>query len=94
MPLISSKNWYNILSIDGGGIRGIIPCMVLQQMEQYAFEYAKSKGFNVKEYPGHPGRMALKDVFDMFAGTSTGSILAAGFSYPLETKPEQPKFFA
>lgn len=41
--------------------------------------------------------MALKDIFDMFSGTSTGSILAAGFAYPNDApgKPEgEPKFFA
>lgn len=74
--------WYNILSIDGGGIRGIIPAMVLEKMEIYAYEYAKEIGKKFPEYPGNEGKVALKDIFDMFAGTSTGSILAAGFAYP------------
>lgn len=40
----NAKSFYNILAIDGGGIRGIIPGTVLEEMEKYAFKYAKSKG--------------------------------------------------
>lgn len=36
---------YNILSIDGGGIRGIIPTMVIQFMEQEAYKYAVEKKY-------------------------------------------------
>ncbi|MCW8129254.1 MAG: patatin-like phospholipase family protein [Planctomycetota bacterium] len=52
---------YRILAIDGGGIRGVIPAIVLQKLE-------KMLG----------GR--LSDHFDLFAGTSTGSILAAALA--------------
>ena len=31
---------YNILSIDGGGIRGLIPAQVIKRMEKFAFDYA------------------------------------------------------
>ena len=70
------------MAIDGGGIRGLIPAVVLQQMELYSFEYAKSKNYKVPQYPGNEGKVAIKDLFDMVAGTSTGSILAAGLVYP------------
>ena len=30
-------DYYNILSIDGGGIRGLIPAMSLLEMEKYAW---------------------------------------------------------
>lgn len=97
LGVISTRDYYNILSVDGGGIRGIIPAMVLEKMELYAFEYAKERGKTIPQYPGNEGKMALKDLFDMFAGTSTGSILAAGFSYPNDEEgkdKKQPKFFA
>jgi uncharacterized protein len=56
---------FKILSIDGGGIRGIIPAFWLTRIEH---ELALKS------------RQSLLDVFDMFAGTSTGSIIAAGLA--------------
>lgn len=51
---------YKVLSIDGGGIRGIIPARILERLETH-----------------HPD---LVQGFDLFAGTSTGAVLAAGFA--------------
>ncbi len=50
---------FRILSLDGGGIRGIIAARILQVVEQQL---------------GGP----LNQHFDLIAGTSTGSFLAAG----------------
>jgi len=50
---------FTILSIDGGGIRGIYPAYVLRCIEERL-------------------QINLFDTFDMIAGTSTGSIIAAG----------------
>ncbi len=52
---------FKILSIDGGGIRGIYPAHILQCVQERL-------GINVF------------DQFDMIAGTSTGSIIAAGIA--------------
>lgn len=52
---------YRILTIDGGGIRGIIPAKWLEKLE---------------ERIGRP----LHSCFDLVAGTSTGSIVAAGIA--------------
>ena len=57
---------YRVLSIDGGGMRGIIPAVWLYHLEQRL---------------GSP----LFEHFDLFAGTSTGSILAAGLAAGIET---------
>jgi hypothetical protein len=81
-PAASSDEYYNLLSIDGGGIRGLIPTMVLLEMETYAWKYATDKKYEFPQYEGKTGHFALKDIFDMTAGTSTGSILAAGLAYP------------
>jgi patatin-like phospholipase/acyl hydrolase len=54
---------YRILSIDGGGIRGIIPAVVLAELERQS-------------------RKRVHQLFDMFAGTSTGGILSLALSQP------------
>jgi len=53
-----------ILALDGGGIRGIFSLQVLARLEElYRAEYGKPD-------------LVLRDVFDFFAGTSTGAIIA------------------
>jgi hypothetical protein len=54
-----------ILSFDGGGIRGIFSLQIAARIEQI-----------FREQYGRPD-LVLSDVFDMFAGTSTGAIIAA-----------------
>ncbi|UCB42980.1 MAG: patatin-like phospholipase family protein [Dehalococcoidales bacterium] len=72
-----------ILSIDGGGIRGLIPAMVLVSLEQ-----------KLKEKTGNPD-MRIADAFDLIAGTSTGAILTCGCLCPdLEGDPMKPRFSA
>ncbi len=56
-----------ILSVDGGGIRGIIPLACLVQLEKKL---------------GKPA----PEIFDMVAGTSTGSIIAAGIAMGLSAR--------
>lgn len=53
---------FKILSLDGGGMRGIISARILKEVE------AQLNAKNQK----------LNEYFDLVAGTSTGSILAAG----------------
>ena len=82
--------------MDGGGIRGLIPAVILMNMETYSFEYATSKAYTFPTYTGRDGLIAMKDLFNMTAGTSTGSILAAGLVYPNPDRvaEKEPKFFA
>ncbi len=60
----------NILSIDGGGIRGIIPAKILAYLEQ-----------GLQHKTGNPN-VSLADYFDMIAGTSTGGILSCFYLLP------------
>jgi uncharacterized protein len=68
-----------ILSIDGGGIKGILPGTIL--------EYIESK---ICEKAGADKR--LSDYFDMIAGTSTGGILSCIYLAPGDNG--RPKFTA
>lgn len=56
---------FKILSIDGGGIRGVFPAYILFCMTQRL-------GINIGEH------------FDMIAGTSTGSIVAAAIACKID----------
>lgn len=62
-----------ILSLDGGGIRGIMTCVILQYIEK---EIQKIEGPQAK----------LGDYFDLIAGTSTGGLIAAILLFPDENK--------
>ncbi|KAF0543772.1 patatin [Gigaspora margarita] len=69
-----------IISIDGGGIKGIIPAIILAEIEKRVTEELK------KEDPNADFRCA--DFFDIFAGTSTGSILALALTVPENNRPK------
>jgi patatin-like phospholipase/acyl hydrolase len=56
-----------ILSLDGGGIRGVFTLEVLLKMENLLR----------KEHYNSSPSFVLRDHFDFFAGTSTGAIIAA-----------------
>jgi uncharacterized protein len=56
---------FKILSLDGGGMRGIISARILQEVER---QLQEKTGKSLSEY------------FDMIAGTSTGSILTSGIA--------------
>jgi hypothetical protein len=68
-----------ILSIDGGGIRGVIPALIIARIEHELA--AKTRG----------AITAVSQVFDIIAGTSTGGILALGLSMPTAVGENRPK---
>lgn len=68
-----------ILSIDGGGIRGILPGVILSYIEE-----------QLRTKEGTQAR--LSDYFDLMAGTSTGGILTCMYVTPGEDG--RPKFTA
>uniref|UniRef100_A0A2N9HX73 Patatin n=1 Tax=Fagus sylvatica TaxID=28930 RepID=A0A2N9HX73_FAGSY len=72
-------NLVTILSIDGGGVRGIIPATILAFLES-----------QLQELDGEDARLA--DYFDVIAGTSTGGLVTAMLTAPDENN--RPLFAA
>lgn len=68
-----------VLSIDGGGVRGIIPGTLLAFLES-----------KLQELDGGDARIA--DYFDVIAGTSTGGLVTAMLTAP--NKDNRPMFAA
>lgn len=61
-----------ILSIDGGGMKGIVSAILLKSLEEKLKLYSNNLNARIADY------------FDLIAGTSTGSVLAALYLYPTE----------
>lgn len=59
-----------ILGLDGGGIRGMLSVEILAKLEHI-----------LRERSGGGKNFVLADYFDLFAGTSTGGIIAACLSW-------------
>lgn len=68
-----NKNKFKILSIDGGGIKGVFPAFYLALIEQ---ELAKRTD----------GKTKIKDHFELITGTSTGGIIALALSLGIPAK--------
>jgi len=72
-----------ILTIDGGGIRGIIPAVILNYIEE-----------QLQEKTNNPNA-TLADYFDMIAGTSTGGILTTLYLLPADAgDTKNSRYFA
>jgi len=63
-------NKTRILSIDGGGIKGIVPAVVLLHLENLLKQLSKNQNSRIHDY------------FDLFSGASTGAIIIAGLLSP------------
>ncbi|WP_299252559.1 patatin-like phospholipase family protein [uncultured Cytophaga sp.] len=76
------KKKIRILSIDGGGIRGIIPASVAVYIENRLQRITKNPDVRISDY------------FDFIAGTSTGGILASAYLCPQVVDQTQHRFNA
>lgn len=72
-------NLITVLSIDGGGIRGVIPGVILEFLES-----------ELQKLDGEDARIA--DYFDVISGTSTGGLVTAMLTSPDENN--RPLFAA
>lgn len=67
------NKYFKILSIDGGGIRGVYPAAFLSELEYHL----KQEGKEITK---------LHNYFDLICGTSTGGIIALGLALGMESK--------
>ncbi|PWA67841.1 acyl transferase/acyl hydrolase/lysophospholipase [Artemisia annua] len=68
---VGQANFITILSIDGGGVRGIVPATLLTFLETKLQEI---------DGPNAP----IADYFDVIAGTSTGGLMTTMLAAPNE----------
>ncbi|EKD06759.1 patatin-like phospholipase family protein [Arthrospira platensis] len=68
-----------VLSIDGGGLRGLIPAEILVSVEH-----------KIQEKTGNP-QARLVEYFDLFAGTSAGGIMTCLYLSPDLQDPTKPR---
>jgi uncharacterized protein len=78
----SNTSKVRILSIDGGGIRGIIPAAIVEYLEIRIRAISGNNNAKIGEY------------FDLIAGTSTGGILSSIYLCPDENETYKPKYSA
>jgi patatin-like phospholipase len=69
---------FRILSVDGGGLRGLVPALVLVDLEK------RLKRLTGEERP-------LADYFHLFAGTSTGGLISLGLTAPNPDDPDRSR---
>jgi len=80
--MADGKKLTRILSIDGGGIRGIIPGQILVNLEDMLKEASGKQDARIADY------------FDLIAGTSTGGILTCIYLCPEKPGSKKPRFSA
>ncbi len=87
--MAEQKKLVRILSLDGGGIRGLLVAQILEILEAKLNTRYEKK---FKKKPERPIRLA--QYFDMIAGTSTGGILTCALLMPGKDDPEYPRYSA
>lgn len=78
---IKPVNFITVLSIDGGGVRGIIPGVILAYLESQLQEIDHNEDARIADY------------FDVIAGTSTGGLITTMLATP-NPKDNRPLFAA
>lgn len=72
----ANPKFTTVLSIDGGGVRGLIPAAVLLTVETAIIEHMEKNDLIPEEAKGKEIHVDMADYFNCIAGTSVGSIVA------------------
>ena len=81
---------FNILSIDGGSPNAVIPATIIDKMEKYAYTYGLDNNYISSN---DDEKLSMIYLFDMFASTSTSSVLAAMLVTP-DSTGKDPAYYA
>jgi hypothetical protein len=71
---LAREGHHKLLAIDGGGIRGILSLMILEEIEKMLIRKSGREDYKLADY------------FDYVAGTSTGGIIAAGIAIGMSVR--------
>jgi patatin-like phospholipase/acyl hydrolase len=71
-----------ILSLDGGGIRGLIPTLILKDLYRRITELEAGRTGISRLFFGSRNPKPIHAYFDLITGTSTGAIIALGMTCP------------
>ncbi|KAI4354685.1 hypothetical protein L6164_003532 [Bauhinia variegata] len=82
LPSVAYGDTVTILSIDGGGVKGIIPAVVLKHLEESLQKVSGDSNARIADY------------FDVVAGTSTGGLMTAMLTAPDPENAGHPLFTA
>jgi patatin-like phospholipase/acyl hydrolase len=69
----------NILSLDGGGARGLITLLILKEILKQAQDQTGQQ-------------LQIADLFDFYCGSSIGTVIIAGLLTPHPDQPGRPKY--
>ena len=75
---MAERDRFRILAVDGGGIRGLIPALVIAELEQ-----------RLRDRVG--GEPRACDYFHLLAGTSTGGLVALALTAPHPADRTRPR---
>ena len=82
---------FNILSLDGAGVDGLISAYVLNKTERLAYNISEDLGLSV---PSDNGRVAIKDILQMTASASMSSLITMGLTIPKPEQNSEPAYYS
>jgi patatin-like phospholipase/acyl hydrolase len=69
---MGNKRYKVVLTIDGGGIKGIVPLVILDHI--------------IENFQAIGKKVIIPDLVDLFAGSSTGSVICAALMQKKRTR--------